>query len=168
MRLPLRRRPASPPPPLPVNGPFVRNDDQRPAGRDARTRRRWIAAGGAAAVSIPAGPGLAWAIEGKPGAGMLIILAAAVAIGTGILSTIAIMYEARQETRRKEIECRASDALAEALARCIDDAHIRASNLSGKEIRETARVRASARHLLADVVPSVADSLQPHPGQDSP
>lgn len=111
-------------------------------------------------MSIPAGPGVAGVIEGKPGAVLLLAMAAAVAVGTGILSTVAIMYEARQETRRKEIECRASDTLADALARCIDDVHIRASNLSGKETREAARVRTSACHLLVDVVPPIAALLR--------
>jgi hypothetical protein len=46
-------------------------------------------------MSIPAGPGLAWGIEGKPAAVRLLALAAVVAIATGILSTIAIMYQAR-------------------------------------------------------------------------
>jgi hypothetical protein len=40
------------------------------------------------------------------------------------------MYEARQETRRKEVECCASDALVDALARCIDDTHVRASRFA--------------------------------------
>jgi hypothetical protein len=67
------------------------------------------------------------------------------------------MYEARQETRRKEIERRSADTLADALARCIDDAHARARNLTGlEEAKEAERVRASARRLAVDMTAAIA------------
>ena len=119
-------------------------------------------------MTIPAGPGLIWGIEGKPGAVLLLTIAAVVAIGTAILGAVTAMYEARQETRRREIECRSTDALAAALARCIDDAHARPSSPSGKEAHETARLRTSARRLLADVAPSIATILRQQPAQVAP
>ena len=170
MRLTPRRSPV----PVTLLQPVLVNDfpgpqdEPRTAGQDPRARRRWIAAGGAAAVTIPAGPGLVWGIEGKPGTFLLLTIAAVVAIGTAILSAATAMYEARQETRRREIECRSTEALAAALARCMDDAHARPGSPSGKEARETARVRANARHLLANVVPSVAAVLRQQPVQDTP
>lgn len=112
------------------------------------------------AAGLPAAPGLAWAIEGRPGALPLLAVAAAAATVIGILNAAAGMYEARQETRRTEIEHRSANTLAAALARCLDDAHAKAQNLSGvEEIEETARVRASARQLLTDVVPPITALL---------
>ena len=55
----------------------------------------------------------------------LLAAAALVALITAILNGVAVMYEARQETRRKEIERHSADTLAAALARCIDDSHAR-------------------------------------------
>lgn len=169
MRLTPRRSPARLTllQPVPVNDFAGRPGEPPPGSSNRRVRRRWIAAGGAAAATIPAGPGLAWGIEGKPGAALLLTVAAVVAIGTAILSAVTAMYEARQETLRKEIECRSADAIAAALARCMDDAHVRAGDSSGREARETARVRASARHLLTEVVPSIATVLRQQPVQDA-
>jgi hypothetical protein len=63
-----------------------------------------------------------------------------------------MMYQAKQETLRKEIEHRSVDTLAAALARCIDDAHAKAQNLPAvRELEETAQVRAGARQLLSDI-----------------
>lgn len=127
---------------------------------DARRTRRWILPGGAVAAGLPAAPGIVWAIEGRPGALPLLAAAAAMAAVTGALNAAAAMYESWQETRRIGIERRSADTLAAALARCLDDAHAKAQNLTGaEEIQETARVRASARQLLADVVPPVTAML---------
>ena len=82
------------------------------------------------------------------------------AVVTATLSAVTTMYEARQETRRKEIECRSTDTLIQALTRCMDDAHAYPPSPSGKEIRETARIRASARHLLTAITPSITNVLQ--------
>jgi cell division protein FtsL len=54
---------------------------------------------------------------------LLFAAAAAITVGTAILSTAAAMYEARQETRRREIECRSADTIAAALAGYIDSMH---------------------------------------------
>lgn len=144
---------------LPENPPAFRAAGRR-EGHILQRGRRWIVAGGAVAAGIPAGPGLIWALERRPGALLLLVLAGVVVLSAGILNTAAVMYQAQQETRRKEVECRAADTLAAALARCIDDAHTRAQNLSGREeMEEAARVRASARQLLTEVVPPVAALL---------
>jgi hypothetical protein len=115
---------------------------------------------GPAAAVFPAAPGIARAIEGRPGALPLLAVAVALAAAAGALNAAAAMYESRQETRRIGIERRAADTLAAALARCLDDAHAKAQNLSEvQDIQETARVRASACQLLADVVPPVTALL---------
>jgi len=117
---------------------------------------RWVAAEGAA-VAIPATPGLAWAAEGRPGALPLLIAAAVIALVAGILNAAAAIYEARQQTRRLEIMLGGRDTLAAAVARCLDDAHARAQAANpATEIEEIARVRASAREILTEVIPPVA------------
>jgi hypothetical protein len=121
------------------------------------------------AAGIPAGPGLAWAIAGRPDAVLLLAAAALVVLATGIPYVAATIYQARQETRRKEIECHPASTLADALARSIDDAHTSPQNLSGAAaIEEARRVRKDARQLLADMTPVVTALLEQapaHPGQ---
>ncbi|MGH3258664.1 MAG: hypothetical protein ACRDOU_25255 [Streptosporangiaceae bacterium] len=114
-------------------------------------------ASGTIATVIPGGPGLAWAIAGRPTAVPLLAAAGLAALITAILNGVAIMYEARQETRRKEIERHSVDTLAAAFARCIDDSHAWAQNLTGLEdAKEAERVRASARRLVVDMATAVA------------
>jgi hypothetical protein len=127
----------------------------------ASAKRRWIVAGGAVAAGIPAGPGLAWAIAGRPDAVRLLVAAALVALATGIPYVAAAMYQARQETRRKEIECHPANTLADALARSLDDAHVSPQNLSGAEaIEEARRVRKDARLLIDGMTPVVSVLLE--------
>jgi len=130
-----------------------------------RAVRCWILSGGAVAATLPAGLSLARTIGGRPGALSLLALASVVAIATVMLSA-GVMYQARQETLRKEIEYRSADTLAAALARCIDDAHTRAQNLpAAREVEEAAQVRANARQLLADLAPHVAALIERDPGR---
>jgi hypothetical protein len=121
------------------------------------------------AAGIPAGPGLAWAIAGRPDAVRLLAAAALVALATGIPYVAAAMYQARQETRRKEIECHPANTLADALARNLDDAHTSPQNLSGAEaVEEARRVRKDSRQLIADMTPVISVLLKQahaHPGQ---
>jgi hypothetical protein len=83
--------------------------------------------------------------------------AALVALITVILNGVAAMYEARQETRRKEIERHSADTLAAAFARCIDDSHARAQGLTGlQDAKEAERVRDSTRRLAVDMTAAIA------------
>src|SRR5437868_3707440 len=66
----------------------------------AWTMRYWIVTVGTVAAAIPGAPGIERAVEGRPGALPLLILAGVVAIITVVLNTVAVMYQARQETRR--------------------------------------------------------------------
>lgn len=76
----------------------------------------------------------------------LLAAAALVALITAILNGAAVMYEARQETRRKEIERHSADTLAAAFARCIDDSHARADGLTGlQDAKEAERGRPGIR-----------------------
>jgi hypothetical protein len=83
--------------------------------------------------------------------------AALIALIMVILNGVAAMYEARQETRRKEIERHSADTLAAAFARCIDDSHARAQGLTGlQDAKEAERVRDSARRLAVDMTAAIA------------
>jgi hypothetical protein len=87
----------------------------------------------------------------------LLAAAALVALITAILNGAAVMYEARQETRRKEIERRSANTLAAAFARCIDDSHARAQGLTGlQDAKEAEQVRDSARRLAVDMTAAIA------------
>jgi hypothetical protein len=130
----------------------------RPGGimREARPVRYWMIALGVLATAIPAGPGLERTVEGRPGALPFLVLAGAIAIITVVLNTVVLMYQARQETLRKEIEYRSIDVLVAAVARCIDDAHAKAQNLPpDRDLEQAAQVRADARQLLTEVVPHI-------------
>jgi hypothetical protein len=104
---------------------FAAEDGPRPgpAVRRAGARQLRIIAGGTAAAGLPAGSALTWVIERRPGAIFLIFAAAVVAAAAAILRTTLAMYEARQETRRTEIECHSASTIAAALARYIDNTH---------------------------------------------
>ena len=115
-------------------------------------RRRLLLASGTLAAVIPGGPGIAWAIAGRPDAVLLLGAAALVALITAILNGVAAMYESRQETRRKEIERHSPDTLADAFAGLIQASHSRAQGLTGlQDAKEADRVRASARRLAVDM-----------------
>ena len=84
-------------------------------------RLRIIAA--AAVAGIPVGPAMAWVIGQRHCAALPLAIGGGVtAVIAAILSTIAVMYEARQETMRAEIEHRSASTIAAALARYIDRA----------------------------------------------
>jgi len=131
----------------------------RQVARDARNRWRWIAAGGVVAA-VPVAPGFTWLITGRHGAGTLLAVSAVIVVVTLALNTVTAMYQARQETRRREIDRRGADLLAAAMARCIDDARARATGLSEAEaVKEAARVRASANQALADMSSALRELL---------
>jgi hypothetical protein len=117
------------------------------------------------AAALPAGPGVAWVVAAQPGGLALVIAAAVIAAVTLAVNAATVMYGARQETRRKEIELRAAGALAASLARCIDDAHFRAPGLpTADEACEAARVRDSAAWVLGAMPESVIIAIlgDPH------
>jgi hypothetical protein len=131
-------------------------------------RRLRIAAGGAAAAAIPATPGMVWLIAGRAGALPFLVAAGVLAMATAAVSGAVSMYEARQETRRREIECHSVDAIADALARCIDATHAPApSPLKAQQAEEAAKVRASALQFLTQAAPAMLP-LFPRPPKESP
>jgi hypothetical protein len=64
----------------------------------------WIAAGGA--VAVPAAPAAAWLAGARDDAIPLLIGTAVMLIAVTVLNTAAVMYQARQDTRRREIDQR--------------------------------------------------------------
>jgi hypothetical protein len=88
----------------------------------ATTRRlRVIAANGTAAA--PAWSALAWGVGGRPDAICVLAITAVITLGVVILHTATAMYEARQETRRTEIQRRGANTIAAAVSRYIDGTH---------------------------------------------
>lgn len=146
-----------------ARGTAVAEHRDRPetaAAGEPRTRkgtaRRWIVPAGVTAAAVPAGPGIARMTTARPGGLPFLVIAAVIMTVVLVLNTAAAMYEARQETRRKEIEQRPADMLAAALARCIDDAHTRAAGVpADAKAEEAARVRDSAARLLDGMPESV-------------
>ena len=147
--------------PEPEAGPYAH---QFTAGSRVWLRR--IAVGGTTTLMVPAGSGLVWLISGRPDVRPLLGVVAVITIVTVILNAVAVMYQARQETRRKEIERGAADALAAALARCLDDAHARAQDLpADRQVEEAAQVRACAAQIMSDMTPAFLTLLGQPPDQ---
>lgn len=138
---------------------------QQLSGASCAWQRRHVMSG-VMALMVPGGSGLVWLIVGRPNVQLLLGAAAVIAIAALTLNAAAAMYQARQETLRKEIERRGTDALAGALARFIDDTHARAQGLPAtREAEEAARVRASAAQMMADMSPTILALLGQPPGQ---
>jgi hypothetical protein len=134
--------------------------------RSALAVRPWILAVGTSSAVISAGFGLARALEGRSDVLPLFIIAAAAAIIPAILSTLAVMYQARQETLRKEIEHRGADRLAAALARYIDAGHVTAQDLpDGRQAEEAEQVRASAAQIMTASSSAITALLGQRPDQ---
>ena len=152
--------------PVPAPGPSAQAEDEPRWGRISQVasgKKRWIA-GGAAAAVIPAGPGLAWAIAGRPDAVLLVAAAALVGLATGLPYAVTAMYQARQETRRKAIEYHSVNTIAAAVAECIAATHTQAEGVSGADaIEEAKRIRASVNQFLANPSPAIATLLKQHP-----
>jgi hypothetical protein len=89
----------------------------------AGASRLGIMVGGTAAAGLPAWSALIWMMERRPGTIFVLGITAVITVGTAISATVAAMYEARQETKRTEIECRSADTIAAALSRCMDRTH---------------------------------------------
>jgi hypothetical protein len=89
----------------------------------AGARRLGVMVGGTAAAGLPAWSAVIWMMERRPGAIFLLAITAVITVGTAILATAVAMYEARQETKRTEIEYRSADTIAAALSRCVDRTH---------------------------------------------
>lgn len=111
--------------------------------------RRWlITAGSAAANGVPAG---VLALTVRTAAHPVLITVAVLAAFVFACAVGVVMYQAWQETRRKQIDLQAVTTIAEAFAACIDDAHRHAHDPADKaSSAEAARVRDNARQLLTE------------------
>jgi hypothetical protein len=125
---------------------------------------RWlITAGAAAAPGIPAAVLTLTTRTAAQSALITVVVLAAIVI---ITSATAVIYQARQETLRKQMELQAESAIANALAACLDDLHRHADDPADKaSVAEARRVRDSARHYLTehgtDVLARFADRPKP-------
>jgi hypothetical protein len=135
-----------------------------------QARRPWaLAATGATATAIPGVPGLAFAVAGNPHAPSLLISSGLVGLATMITTAVVRIYESSQRTRRVQLQLEGSTAIAQAMARCIDDSHADPGDLpEGQRASEAANMRASAEHALTDLMPAVlAVFCQHQPSQVS-
>ena len=131
-----------------------------PAGQEGPAGRIWkprsFAAAGAAATAVPAVPGLAFAASGHPGALPLLILSGVIGVVSVIAGAAVQIYGCAQRTRRLQIQHEGTTAIAEAIARCIDDAHAAARDVAARQkATEAASVRASAVQAVTEIMPAL-------------
>lgn len=75
----------------------------------------------------------------------VVVLAAIITLS----SVAAVIYQARQETLRKQIELHPVTTVANALAACLNDVHRHADDpADNASVAEARRVRDSARHYV--------------------
>jgi len=134
--------------------------------KETRPGRPWLfAAGGAAATAIPAAPGVALAAAGHPQAIPLLISSGVIGLVSVITGALVKIHDSAQRTRRLQIQYEGTTALANAMARCLDDAHAAAPDLP-PDLRaaEAASVRAAAMRTAAQAMPAMLAVL----GQQNP
>ncbi len=125
-----------------------------PVGRGRKPSA--FAAAGAAAAAIPAVPGVALAATGNPHAVPLLISTAVIGLVTVIAGAAVRIHDSAQQTRRLKIQLAGSTAIAEAMARCIDNTHAAAQDVrASRGAAEAASVRASNSRVLAEMMPAV-------------
>ena len=134
--------------------------------QETRPGRPWLfAVGGAAAAAIPAAPGVALAAAGHPQAIPLLVSSGVIGLVSIITGAVVKIHDSAQRTRRLQIQHEGATALANAMARCLDDAHAAAPDLPS-ELRaaEAASVRAAAMQTAAQAMPAMLAAL----GQQNP
>lgn len=148
--------------PTPVRrGPAAIRQDAPPPEKDPPTGRAWkpgaMAVVGTAATAFPAGSALALAAAGHPHAEVPLLICSMVAGMVSIVTGAVVrIYESRQRTRCLEIQHAGPTAIAEAMARCIDDAHAAAPDVPERQrAAEAASVRASAGQAITEMMPAV-------------
>lgn len=139
--------------------------------QETRPGRPWLfAAGGAAATAIPAAPGVVLAAVGHPQAIPLLISSGVIGMVSVITGALVKIHDSAQRTRRLQIQHEGTTALANAMARCLDDAHAAAPDLP-PDLRavEAASVRAAAMQTAAQAMPAMLAVLgQQNPGPATP
>jgi hypothetical protein len=133
-------------------------DQGEPSRQAVRTSRRSgksFAAAGAAAAAVPAVPGVAFAAAGHP-AGLLLLICSGVIGLMSIIANAAVkIHDGAQQTRRLEIQHAGTTAIAEAMARCIDDAHALRDAPARQRATESVSARASAMQLVTEMMPAM-------------
>jgi hypothetical protein len=93
-------------------------------------------------------------------------------IGSGVIGLASILagaavkiHDSAQRTRRLEIQTAGPTAIAEAIARCIDDTHAAALDVAARQRpAEAASVRASASQAVTQMMPAMLAAI----GQQTP
>lgn len=136
--------------------------DADPTGSRPTGAKRWlITAGASAASGTPAAVlTLTSRTAAQPALIIVVVLAAIVLVS----SITAVIYQARQETVRKQIELHPVTTIADALAACIDDIHRHADDPADKaSVAEARRVRESARRYLIEYGTDILARLTERP-----
>jgi hypothetical protein len=85
-----------------------------------------------------------------------------------ITGAAARIYEIRQQTRRLEIQHAGPTAIAEAMARCIDDAHATPQEVPARQrAAEAASIRSSAGQTVAELMPAMLAAIGQQPPSSS-
>jgi hypothetical protein len=136
----------------------------RPAG--GRARKFWfLTAAGTAVTAIPAAPGLAYAAAGHPQAVPLLVCSGLIGMASIIAGAAVKIYDSAQRTRRMQIPHAGPTAIAEAMARCIDDAHASAADIpASQRPAEAAAMRTTAAQAITEMMPAIIAAI----GQQSP
>jgi hypothetical protein len=127
-----------------------------------RDRKRWLfAAAGTAAATIPAAPGLAYAAAGHPQAVPLLICSGVIGMASLIAGAAVKIHDSAQRTRRLQIQHAGPTAIAEAMARCIDDVHTSAPDIpASHRAAEAAAVRTISTQLVTEMMPAILAALK--------
>jgi hypothetical protein len=126
-----------------------------PARQGARAvgrGRKGYAAAGAAAAAVPAVPGVAFAAAGHPAGLPLLICGGLIGLVSIIANAAVKIYDSAQQTRRLELQHAGTTAIAEAMARCIDEAHALRDVPAPQRAAEAISARTSAMQLATQMM----------------
>lgn len=132
--------------------------------------RTWLfTVGGAVATAIPAAPGAALAAVGHPQAIPLLISSGVIGLLSVVVGAVVKIHDNGQRTRRLQIQYESTTALANAMARCLDDTHAAAPDLPPESrTTEAAKVRRAAMQTAAQMMPAMLAALrQQNPDSDA-
>jgi hypothetical protein len=110
----------------------------------ARVRRVLITAGAATASGV-------LGVTVRPAAQSMLIAVVVLVVVVVACTAAVVMYQARQETQRKQLDVEPLNKVAHAVAGVVQDVHRHADDPADKDsVAEAKRVRDSAQRFLAD------------------
>jgi hypothetical protein len=125
------------------------------AARTGGGGRKRGAVAGAAVAAVPAVPGVVLAAAGHPAGILLLICSGAIGLVSVIANAAVKIYDSAQQTRRLEIQHAGNKVIAEAMARCTDNAHALRDVPASRRAAEAISARTSATQLVTEMMPAV-------------